>query len=122
MPELVKNYNPNIFGVLVDLASTSQGDYDYLLMQAQGLFNEGVSVLSRKVSIPLKFLLKQEVSMRRMLLRLSFESLVFDLNQLSFSHILDLEDMIINRPQGSVVHWPKGVKVLKTGKELVFRS
>jgi hypothetical protein len=46
-----------------------------------------------------------------MFLRLSFEHLVSDFLQLNFSHIKEVEDMLLTRPQGSIVHWPKFVQV-----------
>ena len=55
-----------------------------------------------------------------MLLRLSFEKLVSNFNQLNFRHIQEVEEMLKARPDGSVVHWPKSVKVLKTKDDLIL--
>ncbi|MBF0489898.1 MAG: tRNA lysidine(34) synthetase TilS [Candidatus Omnitrophica bacterium] len=120
LPQLAKEYNANLPQVLVDLAYSSSGDYDYLLTQAQGLWNKNVKFSKGKVVIKLKFFLKQHVSMRRMLLRISFDHLVLNLNQLSFAHIQEAEDLLWNRPSGSVVNWPQAVRVRKTEEGLVL--
>ena len=120
LPNLIKNYNANLPNVLVDLAYTTQGDYDYLLTESQALFKKNVKVEKSKLKIKLKFFLKQHVSMQRMLLRLSFEKIVSNFNQLSFAHIQEVEDMLENRPVGAAVDWPQSVKVLKSKDELIL--
>ncbi len=120
LPDLIKNYNPNLPNILVDLAYTSQEDYSYLFKQAEGLFKKNVNVSNTKIKIKLEFFQKQHVSMQRMLLRLSFEKLVSNVNQLSFTHIQEVEDMLVNRFVGSLVHWPQKVSVLKSESELII--
>ena len=120
LPDLIKNYNSNLPNVLVDLAYTTQGDYDYLLTQAQELFKKNVKASKAKIKFKLKFFFKQHISMRRMLLRLSYENLVSNFNQLSFKHIQEVEDMLENRPVGTAVDWPQSVKVLKSKDELIL--
>ncbi len=120
-PSLIKEYNVNLPHVLVDLACTTQADYDYLLNQAQGLFKQNASVSKTKVRIKMVFFFRQHLCMQRMLLRLSFEHLTADFKQLNFLHIQEVEDMLYNRPIGSIVHWPKSVQALKSKDELVLK-
>ena len=120
LPDLIKNYNSNLPNILVDLAYTTQADYNYLLTESQKLFKKNVKVSKTKIKIRLNFFFKQHPSMQRMLLRLSFESLVSNFNQLSFTHIQEVEEMLSSRPVGSIVHWPQSVKVLKSKDALVL--
>jgi tRNA(Ile)-lysidine synthase len=120
LPQLAKEYNPNISSVMVDLAHTTQTDYEYILQQAKKSFKEKVARSPAKVTISSNLLFKQHISLRRMLLRLSFEHLAGDFNQLSFVHLREVDDLLSNRPEGSVVDWPQSIKVLKTKKELVL--
>ncbi|MBI3601555.1 MAG: tRNA lysidine(34) synthetase TilS [Candidatus Omnitrophica bacterium] len=120
LPLLVKEYNPNLAHILVDLAHTAQIDYDYLLQQARRCFEKTVVVSKRKVTMKLKIFLRQHPSMQRMLLRLAFERLVKDINQLSFAHMQEVEDLLERRPAGSVVHWPGSVGVLKSKDALIL--
>jgi tRNA(Ile)-lysidine synthase len=120
IPEIVKNYNPNFSNSLVSLSHAVQADYDYLLNQAHLLFRKKAIVSRERVTIGLKTFLQQPVSMQRMILRLAFESLVSDFNQLSFTHIKEVEDLVSNRPDGSSVHWPQRVKVVKLKAKLIL--
>ncbi len=121
LPMLIKEYNSNFPEVLIDLAETAGIDYDYIYKQAMRLFQNKVLVSQKKVSIKMSIFNKEHTSMQRMLLRLSFDHLVNSFNELSFNHIEEVEDMLLNRPVGSVVHWPKAVVVEKSNKELVLR-
>lgn len=120
LPSLVKEYNPNVPNTLVDLAYTAQADYDYLLGQAQGLFKKNAKFSKNIIKLNFKFYFKQYLCMRRMLLRLAYEYLVADFNQLSFSHIEEVEDMALTRPVGSIVHWPRSIQVLKSTDAFIF--
>lgn len=120
IPYLVKQYNSNVYAVLVDLADISRTDYDYLLKQARKLFKEKVASFPTKVKINLCSFLSCHLSIRRMILRLAFEHLAGDFNQLAFTHIKEAEDLLQNRPAGTLVHWPQGVKILKSKKELIL--
>jgi tRNA(Ile)-lysidine synthase len=120
LPDLVKNYNVNFSHTLVDLAYTTQADYDYLLNQARHIFRKNAIISNIKVRIKIKFFLKQHISMRRMMLRLSFEQLASSYGQLNFSHIEEVEDLLLNRPAGARVHWPQSVSVFNSKDELVL--
>lgn len=120
IPHLMKEYNPHLPVVLADLADTTKMDYDYLLKQARGQFKEKVRCFPRKVRINLDSLLRQHPSMRRMMLRLAFEHLKGNFNQLAFTHMKQAEDLLQYRPVGTLVHWPQGVRILKSNKELIL--
>jgi len=122
LPALIKEYNVNFPNVLVDLAYTSQADYDYLLTQAKELFKDRVMASKGKVKINLNFFLKQHLSMQRMLLRLAFEHLAGDFNQLGFAHMQEVEDMIQRGANPSVVHWPKSIEILRIKDGLIIRT
>ncbi|MEI7999090.1 MAG: tRNA lysidine(34) synthetase TilS [Candidatus Omnitrophota bacterium] len=120
MPMLMKDYSPNFPSLLVDLAYSSGADYEYLLDQAQLQYKMCAVVSKSKVKITIKSLLKQPLSIRRMLFRLSFEHLAKNLNQLSFVHLNEVEDLLATRPVGSIVSWPKSIRVIKLKDQLVF--
>jgi tRNA(Ile)-lysidine synthase len=121
MPDLVKNYNSNFSHTLVDLAYTSQADYEYLFLQAQKLFKKNATITKSVVTMKFKFLIKQHVSIQRMLLRLAFESLVSNYKQLSLKHIQEVEDMLMNRPAGTILHWPQSIKVKRTKDRVMLQ-
>ena len=59
-------------------------------------------------------------SLQRLLFRNAISFLKGDTRRITFAHIREIEDLILNRPSNSIVHLPKGVSVQKRKKFLVF--
>ncbi len=114
LPLLEKDYNSNIREVLFSLAQNSGSDYEYLKASAARFLKNNNSNLDL---VKLKAL---HPSIMRLKLREAIASLQGDTRRITFKHIQELEDLISNRPQGSVVDLPKGIQVKKTRKSLKF--
>lgn len=121
IPKLKKEYNPSVSNVLLDLAYNAQADYDYLISQAQRSFKNHALLSKGKVVLGSKALLRQPVALRRMLLRLSYEHLTSGMNELGAIHMQEAEDLMMNRPCGSIVSWPKGVCIHKTLDKIIVK-
>jgi len=149
LPLLEREYNQNIKGVLSNMAESVGCDYDclnrltYKAMKRMGAkingstlpirltsFAQG-SVLKRSRrtltinaqasrSINLKKFLKLHPAIQRMVLRLAITRVKGDTRRITFQHIKELEDLILNRPVNSVVDLPKGVSVIREKKYLSF--
>ncbi len=121
IPNLEKSYNHRIKEVLAHLADVLAGDYDYLEEQSKKILTKLVASQS-PVAIKLKLSLLQKThrALQRMLIRLSIERLRGDLNQLTFGHLSEIEDLIQHRPTGSVVHLPGGLSASRDKNCLVF--
>jgi tRNA(Ile)-lysidine synthase len=113
LPLLEKGYNKNIKEVLANMAETIAFDYDYLKQVAWRKQKEG----SPRIS--LEKLQKLHPSMRRLILRSAFAGIKGDTRRLTFSHIREIEDLLLNRPQNSIVDLPGRVSVIKK-KSLIF--
>jgi hypothetical protein len=114
LPLLEKDYNSNIREVLFSLAQNAGSDYEYLKASAARFLKNNNSNLDL---VKLKAL---HPSIMRLKLREAIASLQGDTRRITFKHIQELEDLISNRPQGSVVDLPKGIQVKKTRKSLKF--
>lgn len=109
MPEL-KKYNANIAAVLANLAQSTSLDYDYIKTAAQKSLDK-VKTQKNSLSISLnkdKFL-KTHSALRRMILRLAIEQLCGNLRRFTYAHIQELEDLIENRKDGSIVDLPQHI-------------
>lgn len=115
LPLLEEKYNPNIKELLSNMAESLSYDYDYLLRAAEKDFNRNAPGLK------LKKIAKLHPAIFRLILRLKFAKVSGDMRRLTFKHIKELEDLIYNRPQNSVVSLPKCISVIKTGSSLIFR-
>jgi tRNA(Ile)-lysidine synthase len=114
LPLLEKEYNRNIKEVLSNMAENVGYDYDYLIRSAQTVMKR----LGQKIN--LKKFLKLHPALRRLVLRLNIIRLKGDTRRITFQHIREIEDLILNRPLNSIVDLPQGVSVVKKKKQLSF--
>ncbi|MFA6217165.1 MAG: tRNA lysidine(34) synthetase TilS [Candidatus Omnitrophota bacterium] len=114
IPTLEKGYNVNIQELLSNLAENAGYDYDYLRQAALHIIKK------MGKDIALEKFLKLHISMQRLLLRLKITQIIGDTRRINFTHILEIEDMIHNRPINSIVDLPKGISAVKLKKNLRF--
>ncbi|MCX5694482.1 MAG: tRNA lysidine(34) synthetase TilS [Candidatus Omnitrophica bacterium] len=114
IPLLKEKYNPNILKVLANLAESVSYDYEYLDQVAKR------SLKSNPLRINIKKITKLHPSILRLKLRQSIAFIQKGMRRITFQHIKELEDLIFNRPVGSIVNLPKGVNEEKTRTSLLF--
>jgi len=120
LPLLQNEYNLNIREVLVNYSDSVSVDYEYLEQQTRKLFNRIIKKKTQKqLQIGLKLFLKQHKSLRRLFIRQCIEFLKGDRNRVTLTHMKEIEDMLENRPIGTVVHLPENV-CLKKGQEVLY--
>jgi len=120
IPELNKNYNSNVKTVLANLSKNVGIDYDYLEKQAQSKYKSMAKISRDQKSLTFRLskFSKTHRSMQRMLLRHSIKQLHGNTRKLTFQHINEIEDLIENRPKGTVVDLPNKIQVKKGANEL----
>ncbi|MFH1128653.1 MAG: tRNA lysidine(34) synthetase TilS [Candidatus Omnitrophota bacterium] len=112
LPLLEKDYNKNIKEILSNMAESLGYDYDYLMRVALRLrVTKGT-----KYKLNLNRFMKLHPAIQRLVLRLSIARLKGDTRRITFRHIREIGDLVMNRPVNSIVDLPKGVSVIK-GKE-----
>ena len=114
LPFLEKEYNPNIREVLTTVAETSALDYEYLLLQADQAIKKMGGV------IKLDVFKKLHPALQRLILRIGIARLQGNTRRISFQHIKELEDLVLNRPVNSIVDLPRGISAVKKKKVLRF--
>lgn len=114
IPQLKKEYNPNINSVLSGLAQNSTQDYQFIEICAQKAMKK---VITQKpphtVVINTKAFLSQHASLQNLILQKCLLSLKSDHKPLASKHIGEILDLIANKPIKSIVHLPKGLKAQK---------
>lgn len=116
MPMLETKYNKNIKSVLVNLAQSSGTDYDYLQKSSR----KAIPINRNTVNIT-RFK-KLHASIQRMVLRNIIADLNGNTRRITFRHILEIEDLILNRPQNSIVDLPAGISITKKKHAISFRK
>jgi tRNA(Ile)-lysidine synthase len=114
LPLLERKYNKNIRDILCTTAHVAADDYDLLLMQAQRVSRD------LGARIPIKKFKLLHPSMQKLVLRLNFQRLKGNTRTLSYRHINELDDLILNRPINSIVDLPSGISVVKKKEILRF--
>ena len=113
IPLLRKSYNPNITELLANMAQSIAADYEYLNTAAGKAFTRIMKGAGKEeVNLDLKGFLKLHPAMRRLILRLAVSRVAGSTRRLTFQHIKEIEDLIVNRPVNSVVDLPKGICVV----------
>lgn len=114
IPYLEKGYNKNIKETLFNLGLSAGSDYEYLKNSASRF------LAGNKTRLNLKNLIRLHPSVLRFKLRQGIAALQGDTRRITFKHIQELEDLIFNRPPGSIVDLPKGLSIKKDKKTLFF--
>jgi tRNA(Ile)-lysidine synthase len=107
LPFLEKEYNRNIKQALANLAEGAAYDYEFLGRCAR-------RAMGKKGSrIALARLKKAHPAIRRIIFRQAIAAAQGDTRRITFQHIREIEDLLWNRPVGSVVNLPRGLTVTK---------
>lgn len=106
-PVLEKNYNSNIKNVLAHMAESIAYDYDYLNLAAQKICNRS----GNRINL-IKFA-RLHPAIQRLLIRLQIAKVQGDTRRISFQHVLEIQDLVCNRPFGAIVDLPNGISVEK---------
>jgi len=121
MPLLKRQYNSNIKEILSYMAENIGLDFEYLLASSQKAFKElNIKKKAHKININTNKFSKYHPAIQRMVVRIAIQALVGDTRRLSFRHWKELEDLIFNRPQGSVVDLPRHIKALKSKDKIII--
>lgn len=114
MPLLEKEYNKNIKELLANMAEGIGADYDYLSRIAQRITKR------MKTRIILSKLKKTHPALQRLFFRNAIASLKGNTRRITFQHIKEIEDLVLNRPINSIVDLPKDISVIKKKRHLSF--
>ncbi len=114
IPLLKKEYNQNIVEGLANLAESVSYDYEYLDQVARR------SAKGNILRLNLNKIMRLCPAILRLKLRQSIAYIQGDTRRIGFAHIKEIEDLLTNRPIGSIVDLPKRISVQKTRNCLRF--
>jgi len=114
LPQLEKDFNPNIRETLSVIAQSVSQDYNYLRKQAYA------AIVQMGNRINLDKFQRLHPAIQRLVLRLKITQIQGNTRRITFQHIKEIEDLIRNRPKNSIVDLPKGISVVKKGNTISF--
>ncbi|MBL8013461.1 MAG: tRNA lysidine(34) synthetase TilS [Candidatus Omnitrophica bacterium] len=118
LPRLVKEYNPHMMQALVTLSNTSSADYSFLMTHASAIWDEHVNFKSAAVCMNVSSARQWHPAMRRIIIRMAYERVKGDLNQLTFDHVTSVENLIF--AEIAFVQLPAHVAVEKRKQMVLF--
>ena len=119
MPALEKEYNPNIKQILANMAENVSGDYEFLKNLSQKALKKITKKSSQKrLALDFNKLKRLDIAIQRILIRLAIELLKGDTRRLTFQHLSEIDELIQNRPIGSIVDLPNNLAIRKDKKYL----
>lgn len=120
LPILERDYNPNVKVALTQLAEQCRCDSNYLQESAQRQWKRLiVSANLEHVCFSLKRFARQGKALQRQLVRQMIQRLQGDLRQFEFRHWLELERLFTERPPGTIVDLPGGLRFSRQRECLV---
>jgi tRNA(Ile)-lysidine synthase len=123
IPELERNYNPNIRDLLARLAMNLAKDYDYLEEKVRIAYAKqaNIKLKQKTVSFALSRFCQCHPAERHMMIRLGIHTLKGDTNCLTSKHVSEIEQLIESKPAQSIVHLPHQISIQKTKQDLILR-
>ena len=113
IPYIEKEFNPNIKELLCKTAANMSQLHSFIESEIEGLFKRCVKKESSYVKIKIDRLKKLHPYMIAELIRRAVRVVKGDLNRLEYSHWKEIESLIYDRPDNSIVDLPGGIKVKK---------
>lgn len=121
LPEIEKTYNPSIKKSLNNLANNVMIDYDFLEQTTQKSFNKiSINITKKSIELKLTSFKKEHLAIQRLLFRKSYEMLTGNSNQLTLTHMQEIEDLIQNRPIQSIIDLPQNIAIQKTESSVLI--
>lgn len=121
LPSLEKGFNPNIKKVLINLAENMATDFDYLEKSGFKKFRSLRKYPGKdKIAFSTKKFLALHKALQKLVARLAIAELKGNVRKIDYRHWKELEDLVENRPQDSIVDLPGGISVAKQASNLIF--
>ncbi len=121
LPSLEKSFNPNIKELLVNFAENVSCDFDFLEQAGLNSFKSlRTNSTDTKVEVKLKKFFTLHKALQKLVARAAIKELKGNLRRIDYRHWKELEDLVGQRPQDSIVDLPGGISVVKKGENLVF--
>lgn len=122
IPYLMKEFNPNVKEVLFNTVENISLAYSFVEEQTWEGFKRCMKKGPSCVMIKRKRFRRIHPYLKRELIRRAIEEVKGDLRRFEYAHWKEIEELIYNRPEGSIVDLPKGISIKKEKEYfLVYR-
>jgi tRNA(Ile)-lysidine synthase len=120
LPWLESTFNPNIKPALTQLAQQCHRDATFLEGLARRQWKRLVKSRGQELVIRLPAFRRQPLAVQCQVLRLAVRSLQGDLTGFEYRHWQEVERLCAERPTGSIVDLPGGLRLRKTVESIIM--
>lgn len=121
LPLLEKDFNPNIKKILVNLAENMSEDFDFLEKMGQSRFKEVcINSSEKEIVLSWKKFFYLHKALQKVVARLAIKELKGDVRRIDYRHWKELEELVKERPQNSIVDLPGRISIVKRNGDLIF--
>ncbi len=103
---ILKEFNPNVENNLFNLSKIAGEDYDFLYNYASSIFTSLKKISYKGIKLKIDDLKNLHPAIFKEIIRIAIEDVKGDLRKVEYRHLEEIEDLLINRPSGSIVHLP----------------
>jgi len=122
IPLLVDEYNPNLVESLMQTSEIIRAENKFLDKQVKKHLKALIEKkTSEEVALSLKGFLKQDLAVKRRIVRECYSNLKGSSQNLSFKHVEDVLKMVDASQVGSLIRLPAGIVAKKTYGRLIFK-
>lgn len=120
IPQLEKEYNPEIKSALIRLATILREEDRFLDRLCTDLFTKHAKVQTGEVVFDIVELLKLDQSLRARLIRMALRTVKHDLRKITHHHIDIIEELILSQAPQKQLDLPDDIKVYRVYSSLII--
>ncbi len=121
LPLLERDYNPQIKGLLVQVAEQCRTDAAYLQAAASRVWKRVVKARAGEAAIHIEGFLRQPKALQRQLVRLALQRLQGDVAGFEFRHWVEIERLFTERPVGTIVDLVGATRAERGTERVIMR-
>jgi len=115
---MLKTFNPAIVSAIGKTSELLRADEKILEQESEGAFSKLAQIRPDRVEFHLPEFSKEELAIRRRLVRLAIRELKKDLRRIESGHIFELEELLDSGKASFELDLPDGVRIFKSYDQL----
>jgi len=117
---ILEEYNPNIKQLLLNMSYSLLGIQDYVNKEGRRRYRSTAVLKGDDIIIDLRRFSRFHTAIKREIFRNTIRQLKGNLKKITYQHWREFQVLVDERPIGSVVDFPFGVKAKKIKRKIIF--
>ena len=118
IPYIEQHYNQNILEILSNFSNNLSNDFSFIKAYSNKVFKQIAKTSENKIILDKEKFTTLHVSIQNMIIRTSIEQLKGNTNKITFTHLLEIKDLVTNKPNNTIINLPQSIKIRVTYKAI----